>query len=150
MPLVSLQHLPPKGALLGLDPGTKTIGVASCDATRLIAGPLETIVRGKKLAPSLDRLFQLYDERKCVGLVMGLPLNMDGSEGPRVQSARSLVQNILARRDVPTAFWDERLSSSGVERTLIDADASRARREELIDKLAAAWILQGAIDRLQA
>lgn len=150
MPLVSLEHLPPKGALLGLDPGTKTIGVASCDATRLIAGPLETIVRGKKLAPSLDRLFQLYDERKCVGLVMGLPLNMDGSEGPRVQSARSLVQNILARRDAPIAFWDERLSSSGVERTLIDADASRARREELIDKLAAAWILQGAIDRLKA
>jgi putative Holliday junction resolvase len=148
MPLVSIEHLPPKGALLGLDPGTKTIGVASCDAGRLIASPLETIVRGKKLAPALDRLLLLYDERKCVGMVMGLPLNMDGTEGPRVQSARSLAQNILSRRDVPLGFWDERLSTSGVERTLIEADASRARREELIDKLAAGWILQGAIDRL--
>ena len=148
MALVSLYELPPKGSLLGLDPGTKTIGVAGCDIGRMIASGLETIVRGKKLAPSLDRLFQLYDQRQSVGLVMGLPINMDGTEGPRAQSARSLVQNILARRDVPLAFWDERLSTAAAERTLLEADTSRARREEVIDKLAAAWILQGAIDRL--
>ena len=148
MALVSLYELPPKGALLGLDPGTKTIGVAGCDIGRMIASGLETIVRGKKLAPSLDRLFQLYDQRQSVGLVMGLPINMDGTEGPRAQSARSLVQNILARRDIPLAFWDERLSTAGAERVLLEADTSRAKREEVIDKLAAAWILQGAIDRL--
>jgi putative Holliday junction resolvase len=148
MPLVSLTDLPAKGALLGLDPGSKTIGVASCDPSRLIASALETIVRGKKLAPALDELFVLYDQRRCVGMVMGLPVNMDGSEGPRAQSARSLAANILTRRDIPLAFWDERLSTAGVERALLEADASRARREDLVDKLAAAWILQGAIDRL--
>ena len=116
MPLVSLQDLPPKGSLLGLDPGSTTIGVAGCDANRLISTGLETIVRGKKLAPSLDRLFQLYDQRQSVGLVMGLPINMDGTEGPRAQSARSLAQNILARRDIPLAFWDERLSTAAVQR----------------------------------
>jgi putative Holliday junction resolvase len=148
MPLVSLHELPPKGSLLGLDPGSTTIGVAGCDVGRIIATGLETIVRGKKLAPSLDRLFALYDQRQSVGLVMGLPINMDGTEGPRAQSARSLVQNILARRDIPLALWDERLSTAGAERALLEADASRAKREEVIDKLAAAWILQGAIDRL--
>ncbi len=148
MALVSLYELPPKGSLLGLDPGTKTIGVAGCDIGRMIASGLETIVRGKKLAPSLDRLFALYDQRQSVGIVMGLPINMDGTEGPRAQSARSLVQNILARRDIPLAFWDERLSTAGAERVLLEADTSRAKREEVIDKLAAAWILQGAIDRL--
>ena len=148
MPVVSLQDLPQRGALLGLDPGTKTIGVAACDPGRIIASPLEVIQRGKKLAPSLDTLFALYDARQCVGLVMGLPINMDGSEGPRVQSAKSLVQNIIGRRDVPVAFWDERLSTAGAERALLAADASRARREELIDKIASGWIQQGAIDRL--
>ena len=148
MPLVSLTDLPAKGALLGLDPGSKTIGVASCDHSRLIASALETIERGKKLAPALDTLFQLYDHRRCVGIVMGLPINMDGTEGPRAQSARSLASNILTRRDIPLALWDERLSTAGAERALLEADASRARRNELIDKLAAAWILQGAIDRL--
>jgi putative Holliday junction resolvase len=148
MPLVSLADLPPKGSLLGLDPGSTTIGVAGCDIGRMIATGLETIVRGKKLAPSLDRLFQIYDQRQTAGIVMGLPINMDGSEGPRAQSARSLAQNILVRRDVPLAFWDERLSTAAAERALLEADASRARRDQLIDKLAAAWILQGAIDRL--
>ncbi len=148
MPLVSLHELPPKGSLLGLDPGSTTIGVAGCNVGRIIATGLETIIRGKKLAPSLDRLFALYDQRHSVGLVMGLPINMDGTEGPRAQSARSLVQNILARRDIPLALWDERLSTAGAERALLEADASRAKREEVIDKLAAAWILQGAIDRL--
>src|SRR5262245_47245166 len=148
MPLVSLTDLPAKGALLGLDPGAKTIGVAGCDPGRLIATALETIVRGKKLAPALDRLFRLYDQRKSVGMVLGLPINMDGSEGPRAQSARALARHILQRGDIPVALWDERLSSAGAERALIEADASRAKREELIDKVAAAWILQGAIDRL--
>jgi putative Holliday junction resolvase len=150
MPLVSLTDLPAKGALLGLDPGSKTIGVAACDPGRMIASPIETIVRGKKLAPALDQLFVLYDARKCVGLVLGLPVNMDGTEGPRAQSARSLARIILDRRDIPLALWDERLSTAGAERALLEADASRARRDELIDKLAAAWILQGAIDRLAA
>src|SRR5690606_38225954 len=93
-------------------------------------------------------IFALYDQRQSVGLVLGLPVNMDGSEGPRAQSARSLATNILGRRDIPIALWDERLSTAGAERALLAADASRARREEVIDKLAAAWILQGAIDRL--
>jgi putative Holliday junction resolvase len=130
MALVSLYELPPKGSLLGLDPGTKTIGVAGCDIGRMIASGLETIIRGKKLAPSLDRLFQLYDQRQSVGIVMGLPINMDGSEGPRAQSARSLAQNILARRDIPLAFWDERLSTAAAERVLLEADTSRAKRED--------------------
>jgi putative holliday junction resolvase len=150
MSLVSLQELPPKGALLGLDPGSKAIGVAGSDANRLIATALETITRGKKLAPSLDRIFAIYDQRQSTGLVLGLPVNMDGTEGPRAQSARSLALHILQRRDIPIALWDERLSSAGAERALLEADTSRARREELIDKLAAAWILQGALDRLHA
>src|ERR1700750_3183723 len=148
MPLVSLPDLQPKGALLGLDPGSKTIGVAACDANRLIASPVETIPRGKKLAPSLDRLFALYDDRQCVGLVLGHPINMDGSLGPRSQHARALARNIIERRDIPVALWDERLSTAAVERVLLDADASRARRDEVIDKLAATWILQGAIDNM--
>jgi putative holliday junction resolvase len=148
MPLVSLEQLPPKGALLGLDPGAKTIGVASCDPSRLIASGIETIPRGRKFAAALDRLFQLYDQRQCVGFVLGLPINMDGTDGPRAQAARAMAQNIIGRRDAPLALWDERLSTAGAERALIEADASRARRAELIDKLAAAWILQGAIDRL--
>lgn len=150
MALVSLTDLPPRGALLGLDPGSTAIGVAACDPTRLIASPVETLVRGKKLAPTLDRLFVLYDGRAAVGLVLGLPVNMDGTEGPRAQSARSLARHILGRRDIPLALWDERLSTAGAERALMEANASRARREELIDKLAAAWILQGAIDRLKS
>lgn len=148
MPLVALNELPESGALLGLDPGTRTIGIAACDDTRLIASPVETIVRNKKLAPSLDRLFALYDERQCVGIVLGMPLNMDGTAGPRAQSVRAFARNLLERRDVPVVYWDERLSSAAVERTLLEADASRARRSEVIDKMAAAYILQGAIDRL--
>jgi putative Holliday junction resolvase len=148
MPLVPLDQLPAKGALLGLDPGARTIGVAACDPGRLIASPVETIKRGRRLAPVLDRLFQLYDERRCVGIVLGLPINMDGTEGPSAQSARALAHNIFERRNIPLALWDERLSTAGAERALLEADASRARRADLIDKLAAAWILQGAIDRL--
>ena len=148
MSIVNLQDLPPKGTLLGLDPGTKTIGVAACDTLRLIASPVETIERGKKLKPALDRLFALFDERKCSGVVIGMPINMDGSPGPRAQSVRAFARSILERRNIPCAFWDERLSTAAVERTLLEADASRAKRAEVIDKLAASYILQGAIDRL--
>ncbi len=148
MAILELDQLPPRGPLLGLDPGTKTIGIAAADGLRMIASPVETIKKGKKLAPALTRLFELYDDRACVGLVIGLPVNMDGSHGPRVQAVRALARNILEKRDVPIAFWDERLSTAAVERTLLEADTSRAKRAEVIDKMAAAYILQGAIDRL--
>ncbi len=145
---VSLHELPKSGALMGLDPGSKTLGVAVSDATRLIASPLETIPRGKKLRPALDRLFALYDERSCAGLVCGLPLNMDGTSGPRTQATRGLIFSLLQVRDLPVAFRDERLSTAGVERLLIEADQTRQRRGEVVDKMAAAWILQSAIDEL--
>ncbi len=148
MAIFELQDLPKAGALLGLDPGTKTIGIAACDGLRMIASPVETIKKGKKLAPALARLFEIYDDRNCEGLVIGLPVNMDGSEGPRVQAVKALARNILEKRDLPIAFWDERLSTAAVERTLLEADASRAKRAEVIDKMAAAYILQGAIDRM--
>lgn len=148
MATIDLFDLPPSGPLIGIDPGSKTLGIAACDAGRLIASPVETIRKGRKLGPSLDRLFEIIDQRKTVGLVMGLPLNMDGSEGPRAQSARALARNIIARRHIPIAFQDERLSSSEAERAMIAGDLSRARRAELIDASAAAIILQTAIDRL--
>lgn len=148
MPILDLSDLPANGPLLGLDPGSRTIGVAACDGLRLIASPVETIARGKKLAPALSRLFELYDDRGACGLIMGLPLNMDASEGPRAQSARALAYNILKARDLPLAFQDERLSSAQAERVMIDADLSRARRSEIIDASAAAVILQAAIDKL--
>lgn len=148
MAIIDLFDLPPFGSLIGIDPGSKTLGIAACDAGRLIASPVETIRKGRKLGPSLDRLFELIDTRRIVGLVIGLPLNMDGSEGPRVQSARALARNIIERRNLPIAFQDERLSSSEAERAMIAGDLSRARRAELIDASAAAIILQTAIDRL--
>jgi putative Holliday junction resolvase len=149
MPVVSFFDLPPTGALLALDPGSKTIGIAVADPTRLIASALETVRRGK-LAADAARIFFLYDERACVGLILGLPLNMDGSEGPRAQSARAFARNLLAIRDVPLAFADERLTTAGAERALIEADASRARRAQVIDAAAAAWMLQGVLDRLRS
>lgn len=148
MAIVELNELPSRGPILGLDPGTKTIGVAAADGLRLIASPVETIKKGKKLAPALARMLEIYDDRNCVGLVIGLPVNMDGSHGPRVQAVRAFARNIIEKRDIPIAFWDERLSTAAVERTLLEADTSRARRAEVIDKMAAAYILQGAIDRL--
>jgi putative Holliday junction resolvase len=148
MAVTDLFDLPAFGVLIGIDPGSKTLGIAACDGARLIASPVETIQKGRKLRPSLDRLMAIVDERRAVGIVMGLPLNMDGSEGPRVQSARALARNILERRDIPIAFQDERLTSSEAERAMITADLSRARRAELIDASAAAIILQTAIDRL--
>ncbi|MEO0816209.1 MAG: Holliday junction resolvase RuvX [Pseudomonadota bacterium] len=148
MPLLALNDLPPRGPLLGLDPGSKTIGLAACDAGRLIASPVETLAKGRKLATVLERLFAILDDRGAVGLVIGLPLNMDGTEGPRAQSARALAHNILKVRDVPITLFDERLSSAQAERAMLEADLSRARRAELIDASAAAVILQAAIDQL--
>jgi len=149
MAIVDLMDLPQAGPLIGIDPGSKTLGVAASDALRLIASPVETVAKGKKLAPALAKLFSLYDERGAAGLVIGLPLNMDGSAGPRVQSAKALAYNILQSRDVPIAFQDERLSSAEAERAMIAGDLSRARRSELIDASAAAVILQTALDRLE-
>ena len=135
------------GRLLGLDLGTKTIGVAMSDLRRSIASPMETIAR-KKFQADADRLVVLIEEHQITGIILGLPLNMDGSEGPRVQSTKAFANNLAKRTPRPISFWDERLSTVAVERTLIDADRSRARRKELVDKLAAAYILQGALDRL--
>ncbi len=148
MPELNLPDLPKIGALLGIDPGAKSVGVAASDGLRLIASPVEIINRGKKLKPALERLFQLYDERNCVGLVIGLPLNLDGSSGPRVQAARALGHNILQHRDIPVVFQDERLSSAEAERVMLAADMTRARRAETIDASAAAIILQTVLDRL--
>lgn len=148
MAVIELLEFSKQGVVLGIDPGSKTLGVAASDSLQLTAHPIETIVRGKKLTPSIERLFELYDDRCAIGLIVGLPLNMDGSSGPRVQSAKALVRNILNIRDVPVAFQDERMSSQMAERAMIEADLSRARRAAAIDKSAAAIILQTAIDTL--
>ncbi len=132
--------------LIGLDLGTKTIGCALTDGGWMIASPLVTLARKKKLAPTLAELFALLDEREVGGIVLGLPINMDGTEGPRCQATRAFAANLLAARDMPLLFWDERLSTAAVERMLIDADTTRKRRGELVDKLAATYILQGALD----
>ena len=139
--------LPKSGALIGLDLGTKTIGVAVSDPRRSIATPVRTIRRSKFTSDAAE-LESLAAERNVVGLVIGLPRNMDGSEGPRCQSARAFARNFSARWPHPIAFWDERLSTVAVERTLLAADASRKRRAEVVDKMAAGFILQGALDRL--
>ena len=140
--------LPGGGRLAGLDVGTKTIGIAICDAMWTIASPAETIRRTKF---SIDRalLRELIAKQQIKGLVIGLPLNLDGSDSPRTQSVRAFARN-LADLALPILLWDERWSTQAVTRTLLDADASRARRAELVDKVAAAYILQGAIDALGA
>lgn len=135
--------------LLGLDLGTKTIGLALSDVSRTIATPLETIAR-KKFTQDAELLWKFVDKYDVGALVLGLPISMDGSEGPRCQSTRSFAANLLKIRDIPIAFQDERLSTAAVTRTLLEADASRARRAELVDKLAAAYILQGALDALKS
>jgi putative Holliday junction resolvase len=139
--------LPPSGALLGLDLGTKTIGVAVSDLGRRIASPLTVIAR-KKFSSDVEALLRQMATHKPTALVLGLPINMDGSEGRRAQATRAFARNLAQRIDVPIALWDERLSTAAVTRTLIEADASRKRRGELVDKMAAAYILQGALDRL--
>ncbi len=143
-----LATLPPSGKLLGLDLGTKTIGVAVSDGMRYSATPLETIARSKFTADA-ERLKALIAENAAVGIVLGLPLNMDGSEGPRAQSTRAFARNLARLVDVPIVFWDERLSTSAVTRALIEADVRRERRAQVVDKLAASYILQGALERLR-
>jgi putative Holliday junction resolvase len=144
-----LSTLPDAGRLLGLDVGEKTIGVAISDSRRSVASPVETIRRGK-LAADVAALRKLAQERQVVALVVGLPVNMDGSEGPRCQSVRAFVRNIAQQGlSLPVAFWDERLSTAAVERFLVDqADMTRAGRARVVDKMAAAYILQGALDAL--
>ena len=142
--------LPPRTPLVGLDLGEKTIGVAVSDRERMIASPLE-LIRKSKFTDDAARLFQLMQDRGAEGLVIGLPINMDGTEGPRCQSARAFARNLLRLRELPIAFWDERLSTAAVQRLLTaEADLTRARRAEVVDKTAAAWILQGALDRLRS
>jgi len=139
--------LPARGALLGLDLGTKTIGVAASDPDRRLATPVETIQR-QRFTEEAEHLFALARERRAVGFVLGLPINMDGTEGPRAQSTRAFARNLSKLTELPIALWDERLSTAAVERALIAADASRAKRKAVIDQHAAAYILQGALDRL--
>lgn len=139
--------LPPRGTLIGLDLGTKTIGVAASDPDRRLATGVETIERVNFTADAA-RLLVLAGERGAVGFVLGLPINMDGSEGPRAQSTRAFARNLSARTDLPIALWDERLSTAAVERELIAADVSRRKRAAVIDQHAAVFILQGALDRL--
>ncbi|ADZ70279.1 Holliday junction resolvase RuvX [Polymorphum gilvum] len=139
--------LAPGTRLIGLDLGTRTIGLALSDLGRGIASPLETI-RRRKFTLDAEQLLKICAEHRVGGLVLGLPLNMDGSEGPRVQATRAFARNLAEKTDLPITYWDERLSTAAVTRTLIEADRSRARRAELVDKMAAAYILQGFLDRL--
>ena len=153
MPVLDLLDLPaacpPATPWVGLDLGEKTIGVAVSDATRMIASPLE-LIRKSKFTHEAEHLFKLMDHRKVSALVIGLPVNMDGTEGPRAQSCRAFARNLERLRPVNIAFWDERLSTSAVERFLIeDLDLNRKRRAGVIDRTAAAWILQGALDRVR-
>ncbi|HEX3920230.1 MAG TPA: Holliday junction resolvase RuvX [Caulobacteraceae bacterium] len=142
--------LPRNAPVAGLDLGEKTIGVAVSDIGRMIATPL-ALIRRAKFTTDAEQLFALMATRAAAGLIIGLPINMDGTEGPRCQSTRAFARNLLRLRDLPIAFWDERLSSAAVNRMLIsEADATRARRAELVDKAAAAWILQGALDRMRS
>ena len=134
---------------LGIDMGTKTMGLALSDVTLTIATPLDTLRRGK-FTHDAESLQAIIGKERVGGLVFGLPLNMDGSEGPRCQSVRQFATNLAKRIDVPMTFWDERLSTVAVTRTLLNADASRKRRSEVVDKMAAAFILQGALDSVNS
>ena len=148
--IVAIEDLPGllgrRDRLLGLDLGSKTIGLALSDVTRTVGSPLKTVKR-TKFSRDIQDLVAICRENEVGGMVIGLPVNMDGSEGPRCQSTRQFARNLEAHTDLPMAFWDERLSTAAVTRTLLDADASRARRAELVDKMAASYILQGALDR---
>jgi putative pre-16S rRNA nuclease len=151
-PIVAIEDLAkvlqPGARLLGLDVGTKTIGMALSDVTHSIATPYETI-RRTKFTEDVKLIFKAIEANGVGAVVIGLPINLDGSEGPRAQSTRAFARNLASRVDRPLAFWDERLSTAAVERHLIEADASRKRRAEVIDRMAAAYILQGALDRLK-
>lgn len=154
MAVIDLPDLPgatPIGSpVVGLDLGEKTIGVAVSDTLWMIASPL-TVIRRTKFTKDVATLFAHMAERGAGALVIGLPVNMDGAEGRRCQSTRAFARHLLCLKDLPIAFWDERLSTAAVNRALIDeGDVTRARRSAMVDKLAAAWILQGALDRLRA
>jgi putative Holliday junction resolvase len=142
------RYLPARGALIGLDLGSKTIGVAASDPDRRLATAVTTIAR-KNFSADAAQLLALAAERQAVGFVLGLPINLSGSEGSRAQSTRAFARNLACLTALPIALWDERLSTAAVERELIAADVTRARRAKVIDQHAAAFILQGALDRLQ-
>ena len=143
-----MEGLAPRARLIGVDLGTKTIGLALSDVEKRIATPLETLKR-VKFTPDAERMKALAERYEVGGLVFGLPLNMDGTEGPRSQATRAFVRNLKPILPLPVLFWDERMSTMVVTRTLLDADASRAKRADSVDKMAAAWILQGALERLR-
>lgn len=140
--------LPPGRAVAGLDLGEKTLGVAVSDRGLAVASPLRTI-RRKKFTADAEELFALLDAREIGGIVLGLPRNMDGSEGPRAQSTRAFARNLARLSELPIGFWDERLSTVAAERALLEADATRKRRAQVIDHVAASYILQGALDRIR-
>lgn len=149
MALITLDDLKETtGPLLGVDPGTKTFGLAISDRTRLIATPLHTIHR-KKFTPDAQSLLKTYHENEAQALVVGHPINMDGSHGPRTQSVRDFCTNLMRMEDIPIFLWDERLSTMAVTRTMLADDMSRAKRAKNVDKMAAAYILQGVLDRLR-
>jgi putative holliday junction resolvase len=149
--LVAIEDLPqclaPEARLLGLDVGTKTVGLALSDVTRTVATPYDTIRRTKFTADA-KAIRDVVEKNQVGALVIGFPLNLDGTEGPRAQSTRAFARNLATHVEIPMTFWDERLSTAAVERHLIEADASRKRRAQVIDRMAAAYILQGALDRL--
>jgi putative Holliday junction resolvase len=151
MPVLGLTDaavlLPARGALIGLDLGTKTIGVAASDPDRRLAAPVETIAR-QRFSLDAQQILARAAERRAAGFVLGLPINMDGTEGGRAQSTRAFARNLATLTPLPIALWDERLSTAAVERALIAANASRAKRKAVIDQHAATYILQGALDRL--
>lgn len=140
--------IPPYRAIFGLDLGDKTIGVAVSDLSRTVATPI-TVIRREKFTLDAKALLALVEDRQAAGLILGLPLNMDGSEGPRVQSTRAFARNLEKLTALPITFWDERLSTVAAERALLEADTSRKRRREVIDQVAAGYILQGALDRMR-
>jgi putative Holliday junction resolvase len=144
-----VQNLPEQQALVGIDPGSTTIGVAVSDRTRLIASPALGVKR-TKIAADAKAIFAIYDDRNACGLVIGHPLNMNGSRGPSSQAAHAFARNLLSIRDVPILMWDERLSTAAVQRQMIAADMTRAKRAAVVDAAAAAYVLQGLLDRLRA
>jgi putative Holliday junction resolvase len=146
--IVLMDGLKPRARLMGIDLGTKTIGLSLSDVEHRIATPLETI-RRVKFTPDVARIKERAEKHGVGGLVIGLPLNMDGSEGPRAQATRAFARNLKPHLDLPILFWDERLSTAFVTRSLIEQDASRARRAASVDRMAAAYILQGALDRFE-
>ena len=144
----ALDKLPQTSRLMGLDLGTKTIGIATSDLTRQIATPVTTITR-TKFTPDATELLAIATKENVGVLVLGLPINMDGTEGPRAQATRAFARNLAKLTPLAIVFWDERLSTAAVERVLIEADTTRAKRDKVVDKLAAAWILQAALDALR-